>query len=65
MLSLILSVCKPIFGTGKSVGLDSAFCVSKGITKLEFKDICRRSNQEVILLEKSSSWGTYWYLLSR
>ena len=37
MVSLMLRVCKPIFGTGKAVVLDSIFFVSKGITKLESK----------------------------
>ena len=33
-LILILSMCKPIFGTYKAVVLDIVFCVSRGITKL-------------------------------
>ena len=32
-------MCKPIFVTGKTVVLDSGFCVAKGITKLEWKGI--------------------------
>ena len=31
---LMLRMCEPIFSTGKCVVLDSAFCVSKGITAL-------------------------------
>ena len=35
MVSLMLRMCKNIFGTGKAVVFDSGFCVDKGITELE------------------------------
>ena len=34
-VSLMLSMCKAIFGSGKDVVLDSGFCVAKLITDLE------------------------------
>ena len=33
----MLRMCRPIFGSGKAVLLDSGFCVAKGITELEAK----------------------------
>ena len=33
------SMCRPIFGSGKNVVLDSVFCVAKGITELEAKGV--------------------------
>ena len=36
-VSLMLRMCKPIFGSRKAVVLDSGFCVAKGITDLEAK----------------------------
>ena len=36
-VSLMLRMCRPIFGQGKSVVLDSVFYVAKGITKLKAK----------------------------
>ena len=39
MGSLMLGMCRPIFGLGKSVVLDSAICVDKGITDLEEKSV--------------------------
>ena len=35
MVSLMLMMCRHIFGSGKDVVLDSAFCVTKGITYLK------------------------------
>ena len=35
----MLSMCRPIFGTGKAVVLDSGMCVSKDIIYLVFKDV--------------------------
>ena len=32
-------MCRPIFGSGKAVSLDSGFCVAKGITELESKGV--------------------------
>ena len=32
-------MCRPIFGSGKAVVLDSGFCVAKGITDLEDKGV--------------------------
>ena len=37
MVSLILNMSRPIFGSGKSVVLGSVFFVAKGITELEAK----------------------------
>ena len=37
MVSLMLRMCKPIFGTGKVVVLEIVFCVVNGITKIESK----------------------------
>ena len=39
MLSLMLRICRPIFGSGKTVLLGSGFCVAKGITELEAKGV--------------------------
>ena len=33
----MLRMCRPIFGSGKAVVLDSVFCVAKGITELKDK----------------------------
>ena len=33
-VSLILNMCRPVFGTGKAVVLDSVFFVAKCITEL-------------------------------
>ena len=33
-VGFMLQMCEPIFSTGKCAVLDSAFCVSKGITDL-------------------------------
>ena len=38
-VSLILRMCRPIFGSGEAVVLDSGFCVAKGITEIEAKGI--------------------------
>ena len=34
ILSLMLRMCKPIFGTEKAVVLENGFCVAKGFTEL-------------------------------
>ena len=39
MLSLMLRVCKTIFGTGKDVVLDNGFFVVKGILELKSKGV--------------------------
>ena len=39
MVSLMLSMCSPTFGSGKYIVLDSKFCVAKGITDLEVKGV--------------------------
>ena len=36
-VSLMLRMCRPIFGSGDSIVLDSGFCVTKGITELKYK----------------------------
>ena len=33
----MLRMCRPIFGSGKVVVLDSGFCVAKGIADIEVK----------------------------
>ena len=38
-VSLMLRVCKNIYGTGKAVVLCNGFCVAKVITNLEFKGV--------------------------
>ena len=38
-VSLMLRMCRPIFGTGKAVVLDNGFCVAKGIADLEAKGV--------------------------
>ena len=35
----MLRMCKRIFETGKTLFLDSGFCVDKGVTKIETKGI--------------------------
>ena len=40
-------MCRPIFGSGKTVVLDSGFCVTKGITELESK-----SFNDIALIKK-------------
>ena len=37
MASLILMMCRPIFGSSKAVVLDSGFCAAKSITDLKSK----------------------------
>ena len=39
IVSLMLGMCRPIFGTGKDVVLDSSFCVAKCIIELEAKRV--------------------------
>ena len=39
MESLMLIMCRPIFGSGKDVLLDGGFCVAKVITELEDKGV--------------------------
>ena len=38
-VSLMLRMCRPIFGSGKDVVLDSGFCVAKVIAELEAKGV--------------------------
>ena len=38
-VSLMLIMCRYIFGSGEVVVLDSLFCVAKGITELEAKGV--------------------------
>ena len=38
-VSLMLRMCRPIFGSGKAVVLDSGFCVTKDITDIEAKGV--------------------------
>ena len=47
VLSLMLRMCRPIFGSGKAVVLYSGFCVTKGITELESK-----SFNDIALIKK-------------
>ena len=35
----MLRMCRPIFGSGKAIILDSGFCVAKGITELKAKGV--------------------------
>ena len=37
MVSLMLRMCRPIFGSGKAVVLGSVFCVAKVITDIKYK----------------------------
>ena len=39
MASLMLRICRPIFGLGKAVVLYSVFCIVKGIIELEDKGV--------------------------
>ena len=39
MVSSMLRMCRPIFGSGKDVVLDSRFCVAKIITELGAKGV--------------------------
>ena len=39
MVSLMLRMCRPIFGSWKAVVSDSGFCVAKVITELESKGV--------------------------
>ena len=39
MVSLMLSMCRPIFGSSKAVVLDSVFCVAKFITEIKPKGV--------------------------
>ena len=47
----MLIMCRPIFGSGKTVVLDSGFCVTKGITELESK-----SFNDIALIKKRRYW---------
>ena len=38
-VGLVLRMCKPIFGSGKSVVFDSGFCVLKGVVELEARGV--------------------------
>ena len=66
MVSLMLRVCRPIFGSGKAVFLDSRLSPPKGITYLEAKgfyvvDLINRWRY----CPKLFFWGVYVYLLWR
>ena len=50
-VSLMLRMCKPIFGTGEAVVLDSGFCVDIGITELESKGVYAGA-----IIEKRRYW---------
>ena len=50
-VSLMLSMCILIFGTVKAVVLNSGFCVSKSITKLESKVVYVRA-----IIKRWSYW---------
>ena len=39
MVILLLRVCRPIFGSGKAIALDSGFCVTEVITDLKSKGV--------------------------
>ena len=39
MVSLMLRMCRPIFGSGKAVVLDSVRCAAKGIKDLKAKGV--------------------------
>ena len=39
MVSLMLRIYRPIFGSRKDVVLDSGFCVATGITELKDKGV--------------------------
>ena len=47
----MLSMYRPIFGTGNAVVLDRGFCVAKGITKIEAKCV-----YESALIKKRCYW---------
>ena len=47
----MLSMYRPIFGTGNAVVLDRRFCVAKGITKIEAKCV-----YESALIKKRCYW---------
>ena len=47
----MLRMCRPIFGSGKSVVLKSGFFVAKGITELKAKGV-----YESTLIKKRSYW---------
>ena len=51
MVSLMLIMCRPIFGSGKDVVLDSVFFVNKFITELEAKGVYARA-----LIKKQRHW---------
>ena len=51
MESLMLRMCRPIFGLGESVVLDIVFYVSKGITYIESKGVYTKS-----LLKRRRYW---------
>ena len=55
-VSLMLRMCKPIFGSGKAVLLDSGFCVNKYIKNIKTIGIYVISliKKKVILAESSS-----------
>ena len=56
----MLRMCRPIFGTGKAVVLESGFCVAKAITELEAKGVYDGS-----MIKKRSYWpkGVPGYLI--
>ena len=48
---LMSRMCRPIFGSGNAVVLDSGFCVAKGITEIESKGVYAGA-----LIKKQSYW---------
>ena len=38
-MSLILRICRPLFGSDKASVLDILFCIDKGTTELEAKGV--------------------------
>ena len=51
-VSLMLRMCRPIFGSWKSVLFESEFCVTKGIIEFEAKSVNAAS-----LFQKRSYWS--------
>ena len=53
-VALLLTMCKPLYSTGKVVILDSGFCVLRGIVELRKKGVFAGA-----LIKKRRYWPKY------
>ena len=66
IVSLVLMICKTIFGVGKAVVFYSGFCVSKVISEKKSKVIYAGDLiKKQLYYPKGGPGGNYWLSLSK